>query len=281
VSARATAFWSATCLVIVLSTTNPVYRALVLLAGLMLALTSTRIRGMRSPRRAHRILVAVAIAGVITSLLNMALSHIGATVLFALPEWIPGLGGPYTLEALVFGLTTGITIGACLLAVAPFSLLLGPEDMLDALPAALSRTGSAVAVAVNMVPVVATSFQSVSEAQRLRGWRARGPRSWSELVVPVVLTTIEGSIQLAESMEARAYGSGPRTHLAPPRLGLRDWTLIAASASAFLLFGGARLAGLVPDWYPYPTMAVPDLSIPAVAACLLLLTPVLTWRWPS
>jgi energy-coupling factor transport system permease protein len=275
VSARAAALWSGTCLVVVLSTSNPVYRTLVLLAGLTLVLTTV------GARRATRILVAVTIAGLVTSLLNMALSHLGATVLFSLPGWIPGVGGPYTLEALAFGLTTGVTIGACLLSVAPFSLLLGPEDVLDALPAALSRTGSAVAAAVNLVPVVATSFRSVGEAQRLRGWRPRGPRSWAELVVPVVLTTIEGSIQLAESMEARAYGSGVRTHLRPTRLGGRDWILIATSAAALLLFCGARLAGQVPDWYPYPTMAVPDLSLPALAACLLLLTPVFAWRRPG
>jgi energy-coupling factor transport system permease protein len=274
-SARAAALWSATCLVVVLSTSNPVYRGLVLLAGLALVLTTV------GARRATRILVAVGIAGALVALLNMALSHLGATILFGLPDWVPGLGGPYTLEALAFGLSSGITIGACLLAVAPFSLLLGPEDVLDALPPALSRTGSALAAAVNLVPVVVTSFRSVGEAQRLRGWRPRGPRSWAELVVPVVLTTIEGSIQLAESMEARAYGSGGRTLLRPPRLGGRDWTLITACAAALAVFWAGRLTGLAADWNPYPTMAAPEVSIPALAACLLLLTPVVTWRWPG
>lgn len=274
-SARAAGLWSAACLVVVLATGNPVYRALVLLAGLALLLVHV------GARRARRVLIAVAIAGALTSALNMALTHIGATVLFELPDWVPGLGGPYTLEALVFGLVTGVTIGACLLAVAPFSLLLGPEDVLDALPSALSRTGGALAAAVNLVPVVASSFRSVGEAQRLRGWRPRGPRSWAELVVPVVLTTIEGSIQLAESMEARAYGSGARTHLRPPRLAPRDWTLLAASTAALALFVAARAGGLAADWYPYPTMPVPDLSAPALAACALLFAPVLLWPRPA
>src|SRR5439155_83909 len=73
---------------------------------------------------------------------------------------------------------------------------------------------AALAASFNLVPAVARSFTAVREAQLMRGWRPRGPGSWGELVVPVVLTTIEDSIQLAESMEARAFGSGRRTHYA-------------------------------------------------------------------
>src|SRR2546425_4792609 len=45
------------------------------------------------------------------------------TTLFrSLPDGIPALGGPYTAEALAFGLSTGVTLAAAILAVAPFSL---------------------------------------------------------------------------------------------------------------------------------------------------------------
>jgi energy-coupling factor transport system permease protein len=163
-------------------------------------------------------------------------------------------------------------------AAAPFSLMLASHDVMDALPAALSRTGAAIAASLSLVPNVAASFAQVSEAQRLRGWRPRGPRSWAEVVVPVVLTSVEGSIQLAESMEARGFGSGPRTSLKGSALTTLDWLLITASASAVLGFIGARLAGWAADWYPYPTLNAPKVGVLALAACLLLLAPVFTWR---
>src|SRR5712692_9185426 len=188
-NARAVAAWSATCLFIVLSTTNPAYKAVVLVAALAALAGLRRIRGL---------LLAALLIATFAALLNFVPAHLGSTVLFELPEQIPAIGGPYTLEAMAFGASGGITIAAALLSAAPFSVLLASHEVMDALPAPLSRTGVAIAASLNLLPAVATSFVEVTEAQRLRGWRPRGPRSWMEVVVPVVLTSVEGSIQLAE-----------------------------------------------------------------------------------
>jgi energy-coupling factor transport system permease protein len=96
--------------------------------------------------------------------------------------------------------------------------------------------------------------------------------------VPVVLTSVEGSIQLAESMEARGFGSGPRTTVKPARLQRSDWLLIAASATSLVAFGASQAAGWVAPWYAYPTLTLPLVDPRPLAACLLLLAPVLAWR---
>src|SRR6266852_1505271 len=259
-NARAVAAWSACCLFMVLAAA---LTALAVGAGLR------RIRGL---------LVAVLLIAAFATLLNFVSAHLGATVLFALPDQIPAVGGPYTLEALVFGASGGITIAAAILAAAPFSLLLDSHEVMDALPAPLSRTGVAIASSLNLVPAVATSFVEVNEAQRLRGWRPRGPRSWREVLVPVVLTRVEGSIQLAESMEARGFGSGARTTIESQALGRADWLLVAASGLALAGFAAARAAGWAAVWYAYPTLTPPTINPWPIAACLLLFAPVLVWR---
>src|SRR6266849_6151479 len=253
-NARAVAAWSACCLFIVLSTTNPVYKIMVLAAALTALAVGAGLRRIRG------LLVAVLLIAAFATLLNFVSAHLGATVLFALPDQIPAIGGPYTLEALVFGASGGITISAALLAAAPFSLLLASHDVMDALPAPLSRTGVAIAASLNLVPAVATSFVQVTEAQRLRGWRPRGPRSWMEVVVPVVLTSVEGSIQLAESMEARGFGSGARTTMASHALRRSDWLLVAASGLALAAFAVLHAAGWATDWFPYPTLTFPTVD---------------------
>ena len=271
-NARAVAAWSATCIFIVLSTTNPAYKALVLAAALAALAAGVGLRRLRG------VLVGVLFISAFATLLNFVSAHLGDTVLFELPDQIPALGGPYTLEALAFGATGGLTVAAAILAAAPFSLLLGAHDVMDALPAALSRTGAAIAASLNLVPAVAASFVQVTEAQRLRGWRPRGPRSWSEIVVPVVLTSVEGSIQLAESMEARGFGSGPRTAVKAAGLARSDWLVIGVSAAALALFLASELAGWAAPWFAYPTLTQPSVDPRPLAACLLLLTPVLVWR---
>ena len=270
-NARAVAAWSGCCLFIVLSTTNPVYKVMVLAAAVSALAAGAGLRRIRS------LLVAVLLIAAFATLLNFVSAHLGATVLFALPDQIPAVGGPYTLEALVFGASGGITIAAAILAAAPFSLLLDSHEVMDALPAPLSRTGVAIASSLNLVPAVATSFVEVNEAQRLRGWRPRGPRSWMEVLVPVVLTSVEGSIQLAESMEARGFGSGARTTIESQALGRADWLLVAASGLALAGFAAARAAGWAAGWYAYPTLTFPSIHPWPIAACLVLFAPVLVW----
>jgi energy-coupling factor transport system permease protein len=271
-NARAVAAWSAACLFIVLFTTNPAYKALVLAAAIASLSAGAGLRRMRG------LLTGVVLIAAVATALNFISAHLGSTVLFSLPFAIPAIGGPYTLEALGAGLSGGLTVGAAIVAAAPFSLMLASHDVMDALPSTLSRTGAAIAASLNLVPSVAASFVQVTEAQRLRGWRPRGPRSWAEVVVPVVLTSVEGSIQLAESMEARGFGSGPRTSLRRASLRAPDWILTGASAAAVLLFVVAHAAGWAADWYPYPTLAPPAIDLLPLAACLLLFAPVAVWR---
>lgn len=271
-NARAVAAWSAACLVIALITTNPAYKAMVLAAAIASLAAGAGLGRMRG------LLFAVVLIGTFATALNFVSAHLGTTVLFTAPAQIPALGGPYTLEALATGASGGLTVAAAILAAAPFSLMLQSHEVMDALPGSLSRTGAAIAASLNLVPAVSASFLQVSEAQRLRGWRPRGPRSWAEVVVPVVLTSVEGSIQLAESMEARGFGSGRRTSLKPAPLRAPDWLLIAASAAAVVTFVAAHVAGLEADWFPYPTLSAPAVDVRPVLSCLLLFAPVLTWR---
>jgi energy-coupling factor transport system permease protein len=271
-NARAVAAWSGACLFIVLYTTNPAYKVLVLAAAFAALAAGAGLARMR------RLTKGVALIAGMDVALNFVSAHLGRTTLFALPDNIPALGGPYTLEALAFGAANGITVAAAIIAAAAFSLLLNPHDVMEALPKALSRTGTAIAASMNLVPSVSSSFTQVSEAQRMRGWQPKGPRSWAEVVVPVVLTSVEGSIQLAESMEARGFGSGPRTSMDTGKLAQNDWLLIAMSAIAVAIFVLAHLAGWAADWYPYPSITVPAIDIRPLMACCLLFTPAVLWR---
>jgi len=271
-NARAVAAWSACSLFVILSTTNPAYKVMALAAAVSVLAAGAGLRRIRA------LLVAVLFIGTFATLLNFVSAHLGATVLFALPAQIPAVGGPYTLEAMVFGAVGGITIVAAILSAAPFSVLLDSHEVMDALPAQLSRTGVAIAASLNLVPAVATAFIQVTDAQRLRGWKPRGPRSWMEVVVPVVLTSVEGSIQLAESMEARGFGSGARTTMTSHALRRPDWLVVAASGGALAAFAIARATGWAADWFPYPTLTFPTIHPVLIAACLLLLAPVLVWR---
>ena len=158
-------------------------------------------------------------------------------------------------------------------AVAPLSMVLEPHDVVDAMPGPLERTGIAVATSLNLVSGFGRTFTAVSDAQRMRGWRPRGIRSWSEVLVPVVLTAIEDSVLLAEAMEARGFGAGPRTSYAATSWTRWDTAVAGSALIVALLFVAARLAGVALDWYPYPTLALPPIQPLLAVGCLVLALP--------
>lgn len=270
---RAVAGWSASALIVVLVANNPAYRVLVLLLALNF-LVARRRPGQRLGSLARMLLVATLIATGV----SMGLSHAGAHVLFVIPSQVLGFAGPVTLESAIFGLASGLGLSAAALAAAPMSVVIDPYQLVDALPRQLERAGTTIAAALNMIPAVGRSYSSIREAQSVRGWRARGPRSYADVLVPVVLTSMESSIQLAEAMEARAFGSGPRTRWLPEPWRGTDTLVLVTALVAAGIFVAARITGLVGDWYPYPVPQLPAVN-PVVALSVgLLLTPVLVRR---
>jgi energy-coupling factor transport system permease protein len=270
---RAVALWSASALTIVLIGNNPVYRALVGLAAIAFLAAAS------SSRLSAKPLLALAAAAIpITVALNLAFGHAGDHVFARLPSAIPAIGGAITLESLTFGLASGIGVMAAVLAAAPLSRVLEPHELLAIVPAALSRTGVTLAAALNLVPGLGRSFRGVYEAQALRGKPQGRFRAAGEVLVPAMLTAIEGSIQMAESMEARGFGGGRRTSFQATRWSARDVFVGATALAAASIFVAARLRGVSLDWFPFPTLQAPGVEAGLAAACGLLAAPSITWR---
>jgi energy-coupling factor transport system permease protein len=267
---RALAVWVGAVLLLSLGSEDPLFRVLTLGAALSVLLTRRR-----PGTRLRPALILVGAASLLTVVFNFLLSHTGDTVLVTAPDWLPILGGPLTLEAAAYGLDVALGLAACIVAGVSLSLVVEPAQLVDALPAPLSQTAAALGAAMTLVPRLGQSFVAVREAQQMRGWRAKGLHSWAAIVVPSVLTTIEGSVLLAEAMEARAFASGRRTAPAGSAWKLSDVVTIVASLIAVTGFVVALCLGQVPGWQPYPAMTIPALSWWPTAFCLLPFIPAL------
>jgi energy-coupling factor transport system permease protein len=271
-SSRALATWSAAALIVVLTSTNPVYRALVLLIAVNMLVALGRRDAQSRP-----LFLAVGVAAIVAAVLNAVLSHTGAHVLFTVPD-LPGIGGSVTLESVLYGLDVGLGIAAAVLAIAPLSQVLYAHDLVDAFPSALQRTAALVGAAINLVPAVARNAVGISEAQRMRGSSGARLRDWHAIAAPVVLSALDDSLQLAEAMDARGFGSGPRTRYAAARVGLSGAAVIVCALGAAAMVVAARVSGSLADWYPFPVATVPPVTLVPVLACLLLTAPLVAWR---
>jgi energy-coupling factor transport system permease protein len=247
--------WSVAALAIAFIDRNP------FLQGLLLLVIINTWLPYRRGRALHR-RVGAALA-VIPILFSVALSRFGEHVIVVLPA-VPIVGGPWTWEALVFGVSSGL---ALLLTVAVFGVLqstVRSADLLPLLPRPLSRAGTAFALSLAFAPKTISSFQSIREARQIRGERT-GWRAAPGLVVPLLLTTLEQALQYGESLDARGYGSRRRSRYRPLSWSTGDLLVTAASLAAL----GSTLAVAPPAYNPYADLT-PTLP-PAVAVLSVLL----------
>ena len=100
-------------------------------------------------------------------------SHYGTIVLFRLPAAWPIIGGPITLEAMLYGLTGGLALVTLLLIFAVFNVAVDQARLLRMTPGFIHGAGVVTGIAVAFVPQMVTSWQAIREAQQVRGHKAR------------------------------------------------------------------------------------------------------------
>jgi len=143
-----------------------------------------------------------------SALFNALTVHIGATVLFSLPDAIPLIGGPITLEALVYGALNGVVIAGLFAAFAVINLVVPVRALIRIIPRAYYSVAVVISIAVTFVPTTLRQLRQIREAQAVRGHRMRGVRSWLPLVMPLLVGGLERALQLAEAMMARGFAGG-------------------------------------------------------------------------
>lgn len=125
-----------------------------------------------------------------------------------LPDWAAGITllGPVTREAVLAGLYDGLRLAALVICVGAANSLANPKRLLKAMPAALYEVGTAVVVAVALLPQLGDSLTRVLAARRLRGVPGGRVARLRGVVVPVLEDALERSLTLAAGMDARGYG---------------------------------------------------------------------------
>ncbi len=112
----------------------------------------------------------------------------------------------------------------------------------------------AFTTAVRFVPVLAEEAQTIMDAQKARGLELeRGNfikrvRNYIPILIPLIVSAIRRSLELAEAMESRAWGATEkRTNLYVLRMKSADCTLIAVSVGMLILSIYVRLFISVPS----------------------------------
>jgi energy-coupling factor transport system permease protein len=192
-------------------TTNPFL--LLLLVGVATVVVMAR-RSDQPWARSFRLYVWVGVGIVVVRVLfRILFGYDDGTVLIDLPEiplpdWVEGIRllGPVTLEALLAGFYDGLRLATLVICIGAANSLANPKRLLRSVPPALYEIGTALVVAVTVLPQFADSVRRVRAAQNLRAGETGRVGRLRRLLVPVLEDALERSLALAAGMDTRGYG---------------------------------------------------------------------------
>ena len=231
------AAWLVAGLIMVLLISNPLYIGLMLCCALVIYVSQRTSE--------HRIVDVLLVSGTVVALmtvpLNLLTGATGATRLVELPSltlpgWLASVtfGGAITAESLVYTLTHVAAIVAIVAIVCSFNVSVDHFKLLKHTPPGLAQLGVIVTISLLLVPETLRRVMTLREARVVRGYRF-GIRSLPGVLLPLLAEALERSVQRAESLDARGFGS-----LSAPSRPLETLSavvsLVAAAIFCFLYY---------------------------------------------
>lgn len=210
------------------------------------------------------------------AIINPLFNKEGTTCLFTL------LGNPYTLEALLYGASTGGILAVMFLWFACYNKVLTSDKFISLFGTRIPSLSLLLVMVLRMIPNLQRKAGQILGARRSIGKGASESDSVKDKL-RVGMTSIsaltdwalEGGIITADSMRARGYGTGRRTGFQLYTLASGDLLLLVLMVAlcALTLFAGNTAVSFVPE-----------LSIPApgwglMAYCAFLLIPPAMAAW--
>lgn len=223
---------------------HPVFLALSLAASFLYA---RRLTGRKSMRML-RWLIPFALFAV---LLNAAFNHAGLTVLFYLPS-----GNPMTAESLVYGVASAAMLASVLLWFIAWTAVMTSDKTLYLFGRVIPSLSLVLSMTLRFIPRFKTQLETVRDSQKAMG--ADGDERLISRVKrallcfsAVITWSLENTVDTADSMRARGYGTARRTNYSNYRVDERDRILLLwiAACGIFLVCGSAA-KGLSWRWFP-------------------------------
>lgn len=190
-----------------------------------------------------RLATFFAVIGVV---FNLVTYHGGNRSFAEVPGWIPIIGGPLTLNAVVYGVLSGLALVTLVVIWSTVAQHLNWTDLVRLSPPALTGMAISGSIALTLVPKTIEAFNDIRDAQAIRGFRVRGARDLVPLAAPLLTSGLERAVTMSEALESRGFGGPERASVRPGYTSVAGvFALTALAAAAFLISTGRLMVGVV------------------------------------
>lgn len=276
-------FYIAVLFVLVMISDHPLF-----LIGVFL-ITLLALSGAGALEKGERLLRVGIWATLLIMIINPLVIHAGETILWSGPK-LPVLGKiEISMEAICYGAVMGLRLMTLMTVFCLYNEILDPDRLLSYMSRFAYKSGLMVSLATRLFPSVVRDLANVREVQQLRGvdFNSGNLREkigkYSQVFRVVLISTLEGSFQTAEAMQARAFGTGPRSCYSREFWRPRDLICLAVSLLALALSICAKTGGYFEfNYYPCLGRLVENpavmIRLGLILLCLVL-PAAISWAW--
>ncbi|MDD3888385.1 MAG: energy-coupling factor transporter transmembrane component T [Syntrophomonadaceae bacterium] len=224
---------------------------------------------------------------IIIMIINVIFVQVGETVLFLGPR-VPVLGKiKITTEALAFGAGMGVRLLVIISVFCLFTYAVHPDKVLKLFSKWGIKSVLIITLSTRLFPLMVKDYFRIMEVQRCRGVKFDTGKWWERAknLLPVasvlLVSCLERSLQLAESMQARGYGSGIRTYYIRDLWRPRDYLILMGVFVSLLTGFWAALQGWSSyDYYPrLPAIKLGEIKVAGIVVIMLTIPAILDWGW--
>ncbi|MFC1871083.1 energy-coupling factor transporter transmembrane component T family protein [Chloroflexota bacterium] len=249
--------WGGGVLVLSLLFDHPLYVLSLLVVVIALALTA------KIGREWFSIMNFSLWLGASVIVINALVSYHGAHVLVEAPFKLPVMGTPViTVEAIAFGTVMALRLLVIISTFTLLNLTIHPDDIMAALLKMKFPYKSVMitSLSTRFVPCLIEDESRISDGHRARGlelengsWLRR-VKNRAVITVPLLANSLDRAVQVAEAMEARAFGTGKRRtyykdiKITPVDAVMLGYSLLPLAFGILVNFGGYG------DYQYYPVL---------------------------
>lgn len=201
--------------------------------------------------------------GLFAALINIAFNHNGMTILMYFPT-----GNPLTLESVAYGTCAAALLTDVIMWFFCFNRVITSDKFIYLFGRIIPSLSLVLSMILRFIPRfrrqyqrVATAQKSLKKADGKQGLFAKIKRGMNTFSI-MLTWSLENSITMADSMNARGYGLKGRTAFSRYRFYFRDGVLLAAmilllaGQIIFTILGCGRVS-----YYPYFELVISPVAI--------------------
>lgn len=166
---------------------------------------------------------------ILVGIFNMIFCHYGDTVLFMIKNV------KFTLECLCYGLSAGLMISSVILWFSSYNEVVTSDKFMALFGKISPNLALLFCMILRFIPLMEKTSKEIKDAQVGIGKETKGLKNTISRFSSLISISLEKSIETADSMKARGFGSNKRSSYSRYYFKVNDAVLLVAMIALFVI----------------------------------------------